>query len=64
LSLTPFEEFQDLDVLILAVNHSAFLAAGVEGLLKHMNSPSVFIDVKSCFDPKDFPDQVAYWSLW
>jgi UDP-N-acetyl-D-galactosamine dehydrogenase len=63
LSLTPFEEFQDLDVLILAVNHSAFLAAGVEGLLKHMNSPSVFIDVKSCFDPKDFPDQVAYWSL-
>jgi len=63
LHLAGLEEFMDLDALILAVNHSIFLEAGVESLLKRLNSHSVFIDVKSCFDPKAFPDQMIYWSL-
>jgi len=63
LSLTSLDEFQELDALILAVNHSAFLDAGVQSLVKRLNPHAVFIDVKSCFDPKAFPDQVTYWSL-
>jgi UDP-N-acetyl-D-galactosamine dehydrogenase len=63
LELTGIEEFQELDALILAVNHSAFLDAGVEGLIKRLNPHAVFIDVKSCFDPKAFADQLIYWSL-
>jgi UDP-N-acetyl-D-galactosamine dehydrogenase len=63
LHLTAIEEFHDLDAIILAVNHSAFLDAGVSGLIKRMNTHAVFIDVKSCFDPKEFPNQVIYWSL-
>ncbi|MDP1831460.1 MAG: nucleotide sugar dehydrogenase [Geothrix sp.] len=63
LHLTSLEAFQELDALILAVNHSAFLDAGVQSLFKRLNPHAVFIDVKSCFDPKAFPDQVIYWSL-
>ena len=63
LHLTAIEEFHDLDAIILAVNHSAFLEAGVSSLIKRMNPHAVFIDVKSCFDPKAFPEQVIYWSL-
>jgi UDP-N-acetyl-D-galactosamine dehydrogenase len=61
--LSPMAEFEGLDVLILAVNHAEFLALGAQDLIRRLNSPSVFIDVKSCFDPADFPDQVTYWSL-
>jgi hypothetical protein len=39
------------------------LDAGVESLVNRLNPHAVFIDVKSCFDPKAFPDQVIYWSL-
>jgi len=63
IKLTPLAEFQELDALILAVNHEAFLAPGVEALIQRLSGPSVFIDVKSCFDPADFPERVTYWSL-
>jgi UDP-N-acetyl-D-galactosamine dehydrogenase len=63
LKLSAIEEFKNMDAIILAVNHSAFLDAGVGSLIKLMNPQAVFIDVKSCFDPKAFPDQVIYWSL-
>jgi UDP-N-acetyl-D-galactosamine dehydrogenase len=63
LKLAGIEEFKDMDAIILAVNHAAFLDAGVGSLIKLMNPQAVFIDVKSCFDPKAFPEQVIYWSL-
>ncbi len=63
LDLQPLEAFQELDALVLAVNHASFLEAGVADLIKRMKPASVFIDVKSCFDPAQFPGQIAYWSL-
>jgi UDP-N-acetyl-D-galactosamine dehydrogenase len=63
LELTPLERFQDLDALILAVNHASFLEAGAPSLAQRLNSHSVFIDVKSCFEPEQFPSHVTYWSL-
>jgi UDP-N-acetyl-D-galactosamine dehydrogenase len=61
--LAPLAEFEGLDALILAVNHAEFLSLGVEDLIRRLNAPAVFIDVKSCFAPGDFPDRVTYWSL-
>jgi UDP-N-acetyl-D-galactosamine dehydrogenase len=63
LQLSPLAELGGLDALILAVNHAEFLAPGARDLIRRLNSPSVFIDVKSCLDPGDFPDAVTYWSL-
>jgi len=61
--LSPFESFQGLDALVLAVNHKAFLASG-PGLIRACLKPaSVFVDVKSSFQPADFPEPIAYWSL-
>ena len=62
-TLTSLAEFQDLDALILAVNHNEFLEAGAASLVQRLNPQAVFIDVKSCFDPADFPARVTYWSL-
>ncbi|WP_026853201.1 nucleotide sugar dehydrogenase [Geothrix fermentans] len=61
--LSPFEAFHDLDALVLAVNHKAFLASGPGPLRACMKPASVFVDVKSCFKPGDFPEPTAYWSL-
>jgi len=63
LKLSSFKEFHDLDALVLAVNHREFLDLGPDSLCKCLGKSAVFIDVKSCFDPKQFNDQVVYWSL-
>jgi UDP-N-acetyl-D-galactosamine dehydrogenase len=63
LNLTPLAECEGLDAIILAVNHAEFLALGAQDLCRRLNSPAVFIDVKSCFNPGEFPDRVTYWSL-
>jgi UDP-N-acetyl-D-glucosamine/UDP-N-acetyl-D-galactosamine dehydrogenase len=63
LDLAPLDELHDLDALILAVNHVEFQQAGVASLVRRLNERSVFVDVKSCFEPAEFPAGVAYWSL-
>jgi UDP-N-acetyl-D-galactosamine dehydrogenase len=63
LKLTPVAEFEGMDALILAVNHAEFLEAGAGALVRRLNPASVFIDVKSCFEPAEFPAGVTYWSL-
>jgi UDP-N-acetyl-D-galactosamine dehydrogenase len=63
LKLTPVSEFEGMDALILAVNHTEFLEAGAGALVRRLNPASVFIDVKSCFEPAEFPAGVTYWSL-
>jgi len=60
--LTPLEEFRELDGLIVAVNHQAYLEEGV-GLADRLGPKGVLIDVKSAIDPDQLPDQVIYWSL-
>jgi UDP-N-acetyl-D-galactosamine dehydrogenase len=61
--LSPFSAFQDLDALVFAVNHQVFLAPGPGALRACLKPTSVFVDVKSCFQPADFPEPIAYWSL-
>ncbi|WP_306601918.1 nucleotide sugar dehydrogenase [Geothrix sp. 21YS21S-2] len=63
LELASIDSFANLDALILAVNHDQFLKAGLGNILGRLNSRAVFIDVKSVFEPGQFPDSVTYWSL-
>ena len=62
LTLSPLEDFQNLDALVLAVNHSAYLEhiPKLTGMLK---PGGVLIDVKSALRPTDIPDGLHYWSL-
>ena len=63
LELQPISALVELDALILAVNHAAFLEPGAQALIRRLNPRAVFIDIKSCFEPGAFPQQVTYWSL-
>ena len=63
IQLSPLEALRDLDALVFAVSHQAFLARGAAPLRASLKPTSVFVDVKSCFRPEDFPEPIAYWSL-
>ncbi|MCG5511971.1 nucleotide sugar dehydrogenase [Ectothiorhodospira shaposhnikovii] len=63
LTLSPLEAFQDLDGLILAVPHRAYLAAGSDSLARRLASSGVLIDVKSALSPSVVGATQAYWSL-
>ena len=54
--------FHDLDGLILAVPHAAYLqGSGLEfGMLK---PGGTLIDVRSVIDRETIPDGISYWSL-
>ena len=61
--LSPFDAFRNLDAVVFAVNHQVFLAGGAASLRACLKPTSVFVDVKSCFRPEEFPEPIAYWSL-
>ncbi|MEL6486187.1 MAG: nucleotide sugar dehydrogenase [Pseudomonadota bacterium] len=62
LDLAQDEDLRDLDALVLAVDHAAYVSAP-EALLARLKSKGVLIDVKSVLDPALVgPDQL-YWSL-
>jgi UDP-N-acetyl-D-galactosamine dehydrogenase len=63
LTLSPFEAFKELDALVFAVGHRAFLAGGPGSVRGCLKPSAVLVDVKSCFQPADFPAPMAYWSL-
>jgi UDP-N-acetyl-D-galactosamine dehydrogenase len=63
LHMSPFEAVKDLDAVIFAVSHRAFLDMGIGRICGCLRPKSVFVDVKSCFSPKDIPAGIAYWSL-
>ncbi len=63
ITLSPLESMRDLDALVFAVSHQAFLQPGLAPILGCLKTKGVFLDVKSSFSPKDFPSQIAYWSL-
>ena len=63
LTLSPFNAFKDLDALVFAVGHRAFLAGGPGAVRGCLKPSAVLVDVKSCFRPEDFPAPLAYWSL-
>ena len=54
----------ELDGIILAVCHESYRRMGAEGLIRHLNRPGVFIDVKSTFEQGAFDNQnIKYWRL-
>jgi UDP-N-acetyl-D-galactosamine dehydrogenase len=61
-ALTDMAKLSNLDALVLAVPHRAFLKepSTLFGMLK---PEGVFIDVKSAIDPASVPNGLTYWSL-
>jgi UDP-N-acetyl-D-galactosamine dehydrogenase len=61
--LEPRAALMDLDALIIAVRHRAFLEGGTDGLLASLRPGGLIIDVKSVMDPQAVPPAMTYWSL-
>lgn len=56
-------EFRDMDALILAVPHRAYLDLGPRRLAEMLTSGGIFLDVKARLPLSDFAEPRAYWSL-
>jgi len=63
LVLSPCSALEDLDGIVLAVNHREFLDAGAAAFAGRLGERGVFVDVKSCFNAGDFSGDLVYWSL-
>ncbi|MCC6953241.1 MAG: nucleotide sugar dehydrogenase, partial [Deltaproteobacteria bacterium] len=63
LRMSSLDELRDLDVLVLAVSHKAYLDMGIEKLCARIREGGVFIDVKSAFQPSEVRADLKYWSL-
>lgn len=63
LALVDWSELSDLDGLILAVRHDAYLKLPLEDLLAGLKQDAVVVDVKSALDPALLPPNLTYWSL-
>ncbi len=61
--LAATAELEELDALILAVPHRAYLAEGPEALTRRLAPRGVLIDVKAALRPEDAPADALYWSL-
>ncbi|ACO47039.1 nucleotide sugar dehydrogenase [Deinococcus deserti] len=61
LSLSDLEAFQELDGLILAVPHQAYLNMSRSRLTGMVNGTGLLVDVKSALSESDLPGR--YWSL-
>ena len=57
------EQFVDLDALVLAVPHAAYLQWLPSVFARMLDNGGVFVDVKSAVDPGSLPDGIYYWSL-
>ncbi len=64
ISLSPWENVQDLDGVILAVSHRFYLEQPSFDFLQCLRRGGVFIDVKSAISPQDICGRdFRYWSL-
>jgi len=63
LTLSPIEEYQGLDGLVVAVSHKEYLQLGQQKLLGMVRDGGCFIDVKSVFAPSKMERGIHYWSL-
>jgi len=62
IALTDVGQAKDLDALVLAVPHRAFLSDPSK-LFAMLKPQGVFIDVKSVVEPASLPSGLTYWSL-
>jgi UDP-N-acetyl-D-galactosamine dehydrogenase len=63
LTLSPLGALRDLDAVVLAVSHREFAELGGEKLHGLVRKGGVVVDVKSFFDRKKVPADLAYWAL-
>jgi len=65
IKLVDWKDIQDVDGVIVAVAHRAYLDMGLHEVLKPLRSQQggVLIDVKSIFDPAKVPSTIKYWRL-
>ncbi len=61
--LSPLEELGELDVLILAVPHAAYLESESATVLSRIRHGGVLVDVKGAIPREAVPDGIRYWSL-
>ncbi|MGK7877122.1 MAG: nucleotide sugar dehydrogenase [Xenococcaceae cyanobacterium] len=63
IALVDWQKLSNLDGLVLAVSHRAYLDMPREQILGCLRSEGVLMDVKSVFDPATLPPHLNYWSL-
>ncbi len=62
LTLSPSENLVQLDALVLAVNHAAYLE-NPSDLVARVREGGVLVDVKSALVREELPEELVYWSL-
>jgi UDP-N-acetyl-D-galactosamine dehydrogenase len=63
LAPAPLEAFTDLDALVLAVPHKAYLKLSASRLFAMVRPGGALLDVKAVLRPDDAPADRIYWSL-
>jgi UDP-N-acetyl-D-galactosamine dehydrogenase len=63
LELAPLELMRQLDALVLAVPHRAYLALGEAALAAMLGPRGIVVDVRAALDPALLPASLTYWSL-
>ncbi|MGO4128965.1 nucleotide sugar dehydrogenase [Inquilinus sp. YAF38] len=63
IDLAGLDAFRDLDALVLAVPHRAYLDRPRDELWAFLREGGLVMDVKSALDPASVPSRLAYWSL-
>jgi len=63
LTLSPLDDYRNLDGLVVAVSHKEYVQLGQPKLLSMVRDNGCFIDVKSVFSPTKMERGIQYWSL-
>lgn len=63
LDLVTKEELTDLDALVVAVKHDAFLGSLESFIVTNLKKGGVLVDLKSVLKPEKHEADYAYWSL-
>lgn len=61
--LVEWQDLWNLDAVVLAVCHRAYLEMPRDQLLSCLHPEGVLMDIKSVFDPTTLPSTIQYWSL-
>lgn len=66
ITFSRMEEVKDMDAVIIAVAHDAFLKLdkkAVDAFFGHANKQKVLMDIKGLFDRKAYQEEYLYWRL-
>ena len=56
-ALQDWAQFEDFDILVLAVPHRQFISCGIDGILKKLKSGGLFVDLKSVFPAEEIRER-------